>query len=445
MMWLLIIIALILSYIPLINKKIDLANYMWLLIPIDAYGISIAGATIKPYMVFAFILPIILYARNKGTNFDLSASKWQLFLGIISIFIVTVNFINCDNFSSVKAALMTLIVYICAQLYCSSTNLNHIEQLSDVFIASSFGCGIVYVLAYILLENGFALNSIVALNRADNGMFLSMGDMINGKYTVTLRLRGFAFDPNTMFLQFSFAIPSCISKLFKKFNIYHILTLVISIVCILLSGSRMGLFCCIVCVIITSIVCVIQFDSIKKKLLSMVSVLVVCIGFLITTMSKWGQNIISTLLSTYSNRSSLTDEFGRLSIWKESLRIYWDMNPLFGIGYNNMSLFSSIGRMTHNTWLQFICECGFIVGGIAIIYFFTVLILGWIKLRSYNLNCPKNTSYLALVIGYTMTIIALISVDNITCSYLWFGALLLLKMAHYVPKSPHKISDRKQI
>ncbi len=429
MIWIWIIAALLLSYIPLINKKIDLANLMWLLIPIDAYGISLAGATIKPYMVFAVVLPIILYAKNKGTAFDLSASKSQLFLGIISILIITVNLINCENFSSVKAALMTLVVYVCAQLYCSCTDINHIEQLSDVFIASCFGCGIIYITAYIFSHYGIQLHGIVASNRFENGIFMATSNMVGGKYTVALRLRGFAFDPNTMFVQFVFGITSCISKLFKKFNLYHIFTLIISIICIILSSSRMGLLCCIVSIFIASLVCILRFDNIKKKLLSIIASLFLCVGFLITTMSSWGQNAISSILSNYSNRSSLFDEYGRFSIWRESLRVYWEKNPLFGVGYNNMSLYTTTERMTHNTWLQFICECGLVVGSVAIIYFLGVMILGWAKIRPHHLRYPDNTSYLALVIGYTMTFVSLVSVDNITCSYLWFSALIILKIA----------------
>ncbi len=430
-MWLWIIAALVLSYLPLINKKIELSNYMWLLVPIDAYGISVAGATIKPYMVFALILPLVFCLKNKGTDRSLSASKGQLFLGVISILIITVNLINCDNFSSVKAALMTLVVYICAISYTSCTDCENAEQLSDVFIASCFGCSAIFITAYVLLQSGLNIDGIVANVRADDGLFMKTTNMVSGKYTETLRLRGFAFDPNTMFVQFAFGLSACVSKLFKKFNLYYILTLLLSIICIILSSSRMGLLCCVVSIAVTSMICIIRFDSVKKKVLSAISMIAACAVFLIASISSRGQAIFSSLLSTYSNRSSLFDEYGRFSIWKESLSVYWEKNPLFGIGYNNMSLYTPTERMTHNTWLQFICEFGLIVGGIAVIYFLSVMILGWSKLKSHHRYNPDNTSYLTLVIGYTMTIVALVSVDNVTCSYLWFSALMILKMSGY--------------
>ena len=434
MIWLWIILALVLSYLPLINKKIDLANYMWILIPVDAYGISVAGATIKPYMIFAVFLPIALYAKNKGTQFDLSASKGQLLAGIISTLIIIVNLFNSTNPASVKAAFMTLVVYICAQFYVSCTDCSKSDQLNDVFIASCFGCGIVYIATYFLMQSGLFTDSIVANVRADNGLYLQMNNMVNGNFSQSFRLRGFSFDPNTMFVQFIFGITACVSKIAKKFNLYHLVTLLISVFCILLSGSRMGLLCCITAIVITAIVAISELESIRKKLLSIIATLTICVGALIFSMSRFGQSMLSSLFSAYSNRSSLTDEYGRFSIWNECVKIYWEKNPLFGVGYNNMSTYTMTERMTHNTYLQFICECGLLVGGLAVIYFLSIAFIGWSKLRFQHKISKNNGAFLPMVIGYTMTLVSLFSVDNLTCSYLWFGALTLIKIAYYVPQ-----------
>lgn len=439
MIWLWITAALVLSYLPLFNKKIDIPYYMWLLIPIDAYGISVAGAVLKPYMVFALILPLILYAKNKGTDFDLSASKGQLLAGVLSVLIVLVNMLNTDDVSSVKAAIMTMVVYICAQIYASSTNCEHSEQLSDVFIASSFGCGMVYLIAYLCLQGGLDIGGITASNRAQNGLFLLMSNMSHGDFIQVYRLRGFSFDPNTMFVQFIFSSTACVSRLFKKFNIYYIITLVISLFSILLSSSRMGLLCFVFTIALTALINITRFDSVKKKIISTVTVLGVCAGALVFLISKYGQSILSSILSTYTNRSSLTDEYGRFSIWKECFKVYWDKSPFLGVGLGQMNKYTLTERMTHNTWLQFICECGLIVGSIAVIYFLSVMFIGWRKTRLKHKNEPDNTSYLCLIIGYTATIISLLSADNITCSYLWFSALLVLKMASYT--TPTKSSQ----
>ncbi len=431
MIWLWITAALVLSYLPLINKKIDISYYMWLLIPIDAYGISVAGAVLKPYMVFALLLPLVLYARNKGTDFDLSASKGQLLAGVISVLIILANMLSSDDISSVKAAVMTMVVYICAQIYTSSTDCKQSEHLSDVFIASSFGCGMVYLIAYLCLQGGLNIGGITAANRAQDGLFLLLSNMSHGDFVQVYRLRGFSFDPNTMFVQFIFSSTACVSRLFKKFNLYYLITLVISLFSILLSSSRMGLLCFVFTIALTAIMNIARFETVKKKILSTVTVLGMCTGALVFFMSKYSQAILSSLLSTYTNRSSLTDEYGRFSIWRECFKVYWDKSPLLGVGLGQMNEYTITERMTHNTWLQFICECGLIVGGLAIIYFISVMFIGWSKTKFKHKNEPDNTSYLCLVIGYTATIISLLSADNITCSYLWFSALLLLKMASY--------------
>ena len=431
MIWIWISAALILSLLPLINKKIDLSYYIWLILPLDAYGIRIAGTVFKPCMLFAVIVTIVMYAKNKGSGFDLSATKGQLFAGIISILMLTQSIFIDDSLAAVKGSIMCILIYVCAQLYTSSTNCNNDEQLSDVFIATCFGYGAIFLLAYLLLQGGLELGGIVTTERTAEGMFFRMSTMNNGAYVEGLRLRGFAHDPNTMFPMFIFGTTACVSRLFKKFNLYYIITLVISILCIILSSSRMGLICCAFAIIVTSVVSIVQIDSVKKKLLSFTSILFGSVGLLIVLISDFGQSLLASLLSTYSNRSGLTDEYGRFSIWKDCFNVYWEKNPLFGVGLGNMDKYATTERMTHNTWLEFICECGLLVGGLAVIYFISVMFIGWAKTGVKHRNDPNNTSYLCLVIGYTITIISLISVDNVMCGYMWFGALLVLKMAAY--------------
>ena len=429
MIWIWIIASLILSLMPLIGKKTDLANYVWLLIPIDAYGITLAGATIKPYMLFAFILPVVLYARYKGKDFDLSFSKGQLLAGIITVLILFQSTVIPDNMPAVIASVMAIFVYICAQLCICCTDPSKKDQLSDVFIASCFGCSLIFIFAHFCLQHGINISGIVATDRTQSGMFMQMTNMSSGAYITAYRLRGFAYDPNTMFPQFIFGISACVFKLFKKFNFYHLITAIMSIFCIILSSSRMGLLCCIISIVIISIVSISQFENTRAKISGVLSTLLVSIMLLLTSLTRFGQNLISSLMSTYQNRSSLTDEYGRFSIWKECLSVYWDEKPILGVGLGRMKDYTATERMTHNTWLQFICECGIIVGTIVIIYFITIMIIGWSKTRRLKQISPDNSSYLCLVLGFTMTIVSLLSADNITCSYLWFSALLILKLA----------------
>ena len=431
MIWLWIIAALTLSCMLLYKKKIELSYYIWLLVPLDANGINIAGATIKPYMIFAVIIFLIMCARNKGNDFDFSATKGQLLAGVICVLIFTISLIGYQSIQPVFTSILLLLIYLCAQMSTTVTRCDKSEQISDVFIASCFGCAAIYLVAYLCLKSGISIDGIVTLHREQPGMFMKMSNMSNGQYVEAFRLRGFAYDPNTMFLPFSFGISACVSRLFRKFNFYYVLTLIMSVVCIVLSSSRMGILCCVICFAVTCIVSILRFESVRKKILSSIAVLSMCAGFLVLLVSQFGQRLMGSLLSTYTNRASLTDEYGRFSIWEECLNVYWDENPLFGVGISQMSKITATERMTHNTWLEFICECGLIVGGLAVIYFLTIAIIGWVKTKTYHKIDPDNTSFLAVVIGYTMTLVALVSVDNITCSYLWFSGLLVLKMSQY--------------
>lgn len=431
MIWMWITLAVILSAIPLIRKKIDIANYIWLLLPIDSYGIAVGGTSIRPYMIFAFILPIIMYAKNKGKDFDLSIKKGQLMGALVCVLIFIHSIFLSNGLTSVKAALYLLLVYTSVQLSTSCTSVSKSDKLCDVLIACSFGYSIVFVLAYLCVQLGVDIGGLVAATREEPGLVMRMGNVANGRYFVTMRLRGFMFDPNVMFLQFFYSIPACISKLFKKGNLYHIFTLVLSVICIIFSGSRMGLICSILAITLTVAVFIIQLDSVKKKVIGLVTALASGAGVMSFIISPWGKQAFSRLISNYSKRSSLIGQYGRFTVWAESLRIYWHTNPLLGVGLTQMNEYSSIERTTHNTWLQLICECGFFVGSAYVVYFFATLIYGWLKIKSKPKKDPVSVAYLCILIGYTITMVSLSSVDNYASSYLWIGALMLIKFAPY--------------
>lgn len=444
MIWVWITSALVLSFIPLINKKIDLPLYLWLLLPIESYGLNIAGATVRPYILFACILPIVFYAKNKGNNIDLSLKKSQLIAGIISILILAHSIFISNSSSAISGSILLILVYLSAQFSASCTDVNKCDKLCDVLIASCFGISVVYLVLYALFEAGIELSDVVTIAREEPGLLFRRRNMVGGKLVTTYRLRGFAYDPNAMFLPFFFGIPACISRIFKKFNAYHIVTLVTSIFCILLSSSRMGLICCILTIVVVTIIYILQFNNLKKKLISFVVALTSTACAVGVFLTPWGQQTFANIISSYTNRSSLTDEYGRFTIWAESLKIFWNENPLMGIGLTRMGDMTSMGRSPHNNWLQLLCECGLIVGGIAIVYFFSVMIYGWIKYKTKPKNDPISDSYLCILVGYTMTIVALISVDNYACSYLWFGALMLLQLSPYCKSPDNKLNLTEQ-
>lgn len=444
MAWLWIVAALLLSLIPLINKKIELPYYIWLLLPIDMYGLVLAGAILKPYMIFSVIVPIVIYAKNKSKGFDFVASKGQLLLGVISFLIITVTLFNNNNFASLKAAIMTLVVYICAQLCVSATDCSNTSQLNDVVIAASFGYGIVFIIAQLLFQSGIDVPGLIANARTDDGVILRQTSMSGLQLVESYRLRGFSADPNIMFLPFTFGVSACTIKLFQKPKFYYIATFMISAICIALTKSRMGIICCAASVLIACLVCIFSFDSVKKKASAFIAVLTGFVAVLLLSLTNITQTLLSGYLSSFENRSKLTDEFGRFSVWADALHVFWENNPLFGLGFANLYMYTSAQRMCHNTWLALLCENGIIIGSMIVLYFFVTMIIGWIKLPQKIKHC-KDLTYVTMIVGYTVTIISLVSVDNTTCSYLWFGALLLLKMAFHHNKTDQAPTLSNQI
>ena len=209
MIWVWITSALVLSFIPLINKKIDLPLYLWLLLPIESYGLNIAGATVRPYILFACILPIVFYAKNKGNNIDLSLKKSQLIAGIISILILAHSIFISNSSSAISGSILLILIYLSAQFSASCTDVNKCDKLCDVLIASCFGISVVYLVLYALFEAGIELSDVVTIAREEPGLLFRRRNMVGGKLVTTYRLRGFAYDPNAMFLPFCIgSIPS---------------------------------------------------------------------------------------------------------------------------------------------------------------------------------------------------------------------------------------------
>ena len=66
MIWVWIIAAIAISWL-LCRKKVAWYHYIWMLLPVEMYGITIAGATIKPYMILGVFM-IIKNLLDRSNN-----------------------------------------------------------------------------------------------------------------------------------------------------------------------------------------------------------------------------------------------------------------------------------------------------------------------------------------------------------------------------------------
>lgn len=89
--WIWIGLSVLLSMLFVGKKKIDISHYIWLLLPVDMYGLSLMGATIKPYMLFSVLLMINVLYSGRG---KITANRNVITGGVICFLIICINFIN---------------------------------------------------------------------------------------------------------------------------------------------------------------------------------------------------------------------------------------------------------------------------------------------------------------------------------------------------------------
>lgn len=87
--------------------------------------------------------------------------------------------------------------------------------------------------------------------------------------------------------------------------------------------------------------------------------------------------------------------------------------------------YTSAKRACHNTWLECLCGNGIVLGSVFVLFILMTLVRG-MKDLIRNVQSDSNQLQWSLVISITAVIISLITVDNSTYSYLWFGLSTLM-------------------
>ena len=420
--WIWIIAAWVLSYLALGKKKTSFEHLIWILLPVDMYGITLVGATIKPYMIFCILLFIRLLLQRRETTI---LNGWVYMSGFISGAVVLVNLINNRTSSAPKAALLLLIVWGCVVLYLLNCGKSTATDIPNVMIATGIGYGVIFIVGYIVMNMGLELPGIVAGSRYDNGFFMTTANVRDGVLISSYRLRGFTIDPNTMMGAFAFCATCCLLRIVKgNGKIREWMGLVISGICVLLSNSRMGIICFIILAVITFVISYRLANTKVRNIIKLTILLLIGVLIVLLIASDFIQDILSNIVSLYDNRSGLSDEYGRFSIWKNAISVFLENNPLLGIGIGQMRYYTSMERDCHNTWLSFICENGLIVGSAICILFLAAVIKGFNKTVWLQDHTKKELT-VGIVIGLMTVMLSLVSVDNVTYSYLWFSAALL--------------------
>ena len=407
MIWVWIIAAIAISWL-LCRKKVAWYHYIWMLLPVEMYGITIAGATIKPYM----ILGVFMIIKNL---LDRKAHKVPAaFVAIIFLLSVS-DILNGLIIASIMQHVMFLVIIYIAYNYVliSENDDDLLENIEVSTIATTIGYGLVFLVAYWFYSRGIGFGGIYTTDRYSAGMLLNF---ISTGGQTTVRLRGFCIDPNsvvtTLIPGASFGLARLLYKNGGKFR--SLVAVILYAIVMDLSGSRMAVVCTVAMVIIMLMMGYKQAEN-KLWWFGLIALVLLVVSFMAVYRF---QNIASEVYSFFTARAGLNDTGGRFTILKYNARWLSDNGRLlFGVGQNQISNLTSVGKACHNTWLEWICGTGILLGGMIDLWF---VITPFVFLDRLKRNRIFIRDIIPIVLAYVTALICITTVDNITNSVVLF-------------------------
>ncbi len=417
MIWIWIVAAVVISLL-FCEKKLNWQHYIWVLLPIEMYGISVAGATLKPYMIFGIV--IILYNTFKIKNIILpNTVVVMIFLLIIS------NVINGLIVASIMQHLMFIFILVIAYNYLLSQDRKiDFDAISKVTIATTIGYGLVFTIAYIAATNNIGALVVDTMDRLSDGMVMKVA-LTGAENVEALRLRGFCIDPNTVITTLIPGAAFGLANIFyKNKNMFKsALAVIFFFLVVIFSGSRMALVSFFAMIVIMFVIGYKQAEN-KRSWMAVWSIaLSLLFLFIIANRDSIVSGVISDIEYLFSSRASLTDDAGRFTIWKNNFNSLVENNRLLiGVGQNQILNYVSSSKACHNTWLEWICGTGIIIGTF-ITLFFVFAPVPFTR-KSKQTGQLHKLDVLPIVLAYIIVILAITTVDNITNSVLLFYAIL---------------------
>jgi len=418
MIWGWIAAALFLSWF-ICDRDIPWYHYIWMLLPVEMYGINIAGATFKPYMLYGFV--IIAYAIMKNRVIKLPVS-----IVVIAVLLMLSDIVNGFIVASIMQHLMVLMILFIAFEYLLAQNKTiHFEEISKVAIATTIGYGIVFTAVSFLFNRGIVLPDVYTNDRYATGIIYSS---LAGFDNVSVRLRGFCIDPNglvtTLIPGATFGLANLLYRKDSRLNkIKSCLAVGLFFLVVFYSGSRMALLSSF---IMASIMFVIGYREAEHKMQWIIVALAGTLAlmlFVIVNRSQLLTEIYDSFEAFFTSRALLTDDAGRLTIWRHNLRYLERYNRLLtGVGQNQISNLTVIGKACHNTWLEWICGTGLIVGTFINIFFMFAPVP--FSKNAKKLKLVYKHDALPIILAYIVVLITITSVDNIANSVMLLLAVL---------------------
>ena len=362
------------------------------------YGVTIAGATLKPYMLFGICIIASDLVRDKTIRVPVAIIA-AVFALIIS------DFLTGFVMASVMQHIMFILVLMIGFCYQHRQKDGiEFEEMGQATLATTIGYGIVFTVAWLMFSRGITPDGVYASERLEPGIVLRLASFGGN---VSQRMRGFCIDPNSVITTLipgaTYALANVVYR--KQEIVKSILALAVYLAVVVYSGSRMALMCTFVMLTIFFVIGYKRANNKRQVLVVGMAILgVILIGLI--------SNIDAVILD------------GRLTIWKTNIQYLIGNNKeLFGVGQNQIYLLTERGLACHNTWLEWICGTGIFLG-VAIDLWFILAPLKY-KKRAIGLGDENTKNAIPLIMAYVIVVVCISTVDNITNSVLLFLMLIL--------------------
>ena len=413
MIWAWIAAAVIISWL-FCKKGISWYHYIWLLLPIEMYGVTIAGATLKPYMLFGMCIIVGDFVRNKTIRVH-AAIVAVIFALIFSDYLT--GFVMASVMQHIMFILVLMIGYCYQNYQCDGIEF---DEMGQAALASTIGYGIVFTVAWLMFNYGVTADGIYASERLDTGIVLRLASFGGN---VSSRLRGFCIDPNSVITTLipgaTYALANIVYR--KQDIIKSFLAIVVYLAVVFYSGSRMALICSFALLIMFFIIGYKKSENKRRMTVVGIASVGVLLVALIINMDAIIVEVVKMWADMFGERASLGSEYGRLTIWKTNIEyLISNSKEWFGVGQNQIYLLTERGLACHNTWLEWICGTGIILGAIIDLWF----ILAPVKFKKRTVGMGSEKA-LPIIMAYITVVVCISTVDNITNPVLLFLMLIL--------------------
>ena len=414
MIWIWIIAAVGISALLCKGSGFRYHHYIWLLLPIEMYGISIAGAMLKPYMIYGLVLIVTEVMRQRRLRLPISF----VFVTLVLLLSDCANGLHRD---SLMQHLMYIFVMLIAVFYVQASNCClDIALISKTTRSLVLGYGCVFVVSYLVYLINPEFPDLIAMSRTGTGLFLQQ---YGAGGSISVRFRGFTVDPNSaitpMFPGYCFALYELLTR--RKEKARNWLTVIVYWVVVFISGSRAALLCSLALfVIIMFRGFSVAYDQ-KKWIITMVgAVFLLCV--IATTNSGFFSMIENSFIDYLSQRAGLTDEAGRLTIWTKNIQALFESDSwLFGVGQNRIQYYTLEGKHCHNTWVEWICGTGIFIGSGIVMWHLLSPYICYVNMKSRF----RSNRFVQLVLSFYSVFVCVIFIDNITNATMAFLLYLL--------------------